>query len=655
MTKQSDVLPTKRLRTDHPSLASGTGESESFVDLSAQASLQIRTTMGSSSTLSAPIDTAAATTTSSKAKLAADVNPDLAGPSLLEESEGSDDSFYARYSRSYRGAAWQICLGSEVRSHTEHELELKERLNAKYDARGKLLEKKDSKILRLKSQLAEKEAETVGALKVTITQKDHDISLLDSRATHLESALNDAQVACIEAGTKITSLASERDRLASEVSSLTWLVLRIQGEMENFNRKRQLWNCLKSSEYQGILGYALGRAVDFGCKKGLAGRYGDGVGEESSRALLDCFLLDGPLAELPEAASLQPCIEQLSIPIHHAGDKMAVEETSLSFALMNVHARARGPKITLLGSSPTDDRDSLRAPVFLDLGGAKFSSVLGVACIIAMVDHFPWPEACLSFFPRLRHSFVRSISEVFLECWNAYLCWYDSSVLVRKPAYNVLIPYETSSLDCLVEKSQGLLLHIHLVKYLDGLGDHGSWTGVNVIDPYVFLTKEVSSLLEVVFSFNYFHKYVLSGVCKTVDANLADGIRLFVSDLQFVHFSAGGCIGGVELCRGLGGGRSVGRMQLVGSGWRMSDLSISPDSEPSIQDDPSVNKVHGSSNSSGSAMSLSRNLSSKKEKTSSMIKSANIYPLSMSLLLRLLSPLEIAFLHALLQGFEEWQ
>ncbi|GKG49193.1 hypothetical protein Tco_0515645, partial [Tanacetum coccineum] len=36
----------------------------------------------------------AATITSTKAKLAADVNPDLAGPSQLEESEGSDVSFY---------------------------------------------------------------------------------------------------------------------------------------------------------------------------------------------------------------------------------------------------------------------------------------------------------------------------------------------------------------------------------------------------------------------------------------------------------------------------------------------------------------------------------------------------------------------------------
>ncbi|GKC10150.1 hypothetical protein Tco_1001760 [Tanacetum coccineum] len=127
LIRQSDVLPAKKLRTDHPSLASGIGgktlaglehimpasfrllareqsatpsvappsqESASFVDLSDQASLQIRTTVGISSTLSAPVDIAAVTTTSTKAKLAADANPDLAGPSQLEESEGSDDSFY---------------------------------------------------------------------------------------------------------------------------------------------------------------------------------------------------------------------------------------------------------------------------------------------------------------------------------------------------------------------------------------------------------------------------------------------------------------------------------------------------------------------------------------------------------------------------------
>ncbi|GKE62706.1 hypothetical protein Tco_1513073 [Tanacetum coccineum] len=51
-------------------------------------------------------------------------------------------------------------------------------------------------------------------------------------------------------------------------------------------------------------------------------------------------------------------------------------------------------------------------------------------------------------------------------------------------------------------------------------------------------------------------------------------------------------------------------------------VNISPAPEPSIQDDPSVNKVYGSGNSSGSAMSSSGDSSSGR----STIKSANIFP-----------------------------
>ncbi|GKE98237.1 hypothetical protein Tco_0021588, partial [Tanacetum coccineum] len=146
-----------------------------------------------------------------------------------------------------------------------------------------------------------------------------------------------------------------------------------------------LLKCLKSPEYQGILGHALGRAVNFGIQEGLEAGYEHGAARRNLSVVdtynpkvakasyinavkaledvdfplvnllkskkdvgmdevMDCFLLDGPLAGLPEAAYLHPCIEQLSIPIHHAGDDTTVEETSLSFALMNVHARAEGAK-----------------------------------------------------------------------------------------------------------------------------------------------------------------------------------------------------------------------------------------------------------------------------------------------------------------------
>ncbi|GKE34758.1 hypothetical protein Tco_1454080 [Tanacetum coccineum] len=79
--------------------------------------------------------------------------------------------------------------------------------------------------------------------------------------------------------------------------------------------------------------------VDFPLVNLLKSKKDAGIDE-----VLDCFLLDGPLTGLPEAAYLHSCIEQLSIPIHHAGDNTAVGETSLSFALMNVHARAEGAK-----------------------------------------------------------------------------------------------------------------------------------------------------------------------------------------------------------------------------------------------------------------------------------------------------------------------
>ncbi|GJR15828.1 hypothetical protein Tco_0798480 [Tanacetum coccineum] len=60
--------------------------------------------------------------------------------------------------------------------------------------------------------------------------------------------------------------------------------------------------------------------------------------------VLDCFLLDGPLASLPEAAHLQSCLEQLTIPIYHADVNAVAGETSLSFAIFNVHTRAEDAK-----------------------------------------------------------------------------------------------------------------------------------------------------------------------------------------------------------------------------------------------------------------------------------------------------------------------
>ncbi|GKC28438.1 hypothetical protein Tco_1035732 [Tanacetum coccineum] len=164
--------------------------------------------------------------------------------------------------------------------------------------------------------------------------------------------------------------------------------------------------CLNSNEYMEALGHAFGRAiekgmqeglaagiehgqagraVDYGMQEGLAAGYEHGVAGTSFSAfmsynpetaegdyldavraleeadfplvrllkskkdsgmdeVLDCFLLDGPLADLPETARLQPCLEQLSVHIYHSDVNAVVGETSLSFALLNVHNRAEGAR-----------------------------------------------------------------------------------------------------------------------------------------------------------------------------------------------------------------------------------------------------------------------------------------------------------------------
>ncbi|GJZ11024.1 hypothetical protein Tco_0545783, partial [Tanacetum coccineum] len=489
LLKQSDTLPAKRLMIDHPSLASGTGgktltslrrtilEGSLLLGPSSPANVHTQVTVSSSRVTDAPVYTAADTVTSSRGKTLVVPASDVGGSSQPETSEESTDSFYetdvlnSEDAKRWYIPHWnitnnsllddgfscctlvdRICLGSEVGSRTEHELELKEKLRAKYDARGVLLREKDPEIARLKSLVKEKETEStevlrlrdqvsilaadksllsaeVSALKSDVSQKDTVISLLDSRASYLKSALDDSQAACDEAKNLISSQSSERDGFASEVSILRSAFrdfkekMEAQQAQELYNRVAELeahvmdvsgrlegefypayltalagqrWllthgvelamvKCLKSPEYQRILGHALGRAVDYGMQEGLAAGYEHGVARTSLSAVvaynpetaesnyldavralekadfplvrllkskkdsgidevLDCFLLDGPLADLPEAAHLQSCLEQLSVPIYHADVNVDVWETSLSFALLNVHTRAEGAK-----------------------------------------------------------------------------------------------------------------------------------------------------------------------------------------------------------------------------------------------------------------------------------------------------------------------
>ncbi|GJY23489.1 hypothetical protein Tco_0397147 [Tanacetum coccineum] len=295
------------------------------------------------------------------------------------------------------GAARQICLGSEVRSRAEHELELKEKLRAKYDARGVLLSEKDAEIARLKSLLKEKETEAAEVLRLRDQVRTLSF-LIDSVLRTSSPPLDDSQAACDEAKNLISSLSSEKDGLVSEVSILRSSFRDFKDKMEaqQEEQAQELYNRVAELEahvmdvsgrlegefYPAYLTALAGRrwllthGMELAMKHGIAGtplsavvaydpetaknHYFDAVRalEEADFPLihllkskkdsgmdevLDCFLLDGPLANLPEAAYLQPCLEQLSVPIYYADVNVVVGE-NLSFALLNVHNRAEGAR-----------------------------------------------------------------------------------------------------------------------------------------------------------------------------------------------------------------------------------------------------------------------------------------------------------------------
>ncbi|GJT76327.1 hypothetical protein Tco_1043052 [Tanacetum coccineum] len=386
LLKQSDTLPAKMLRVDHPSLASETGgktlaslrrtipEGSLLLGPSSQADVHTQVIVRSSRVADASVYTAADAVTSSRGKTLAAPTSDVGGSSQPEKSEESADSFYETDTLNFKdakrwyiprwnitndsllddgfscrtlvdrvappgffsilrnidydqlfeefnvGTTQQICLGSEVRSRTEHELELKEKLRAKYDARGVLLREKDVEIAMLKSLVEEKETESaevprlrdqvyvltaeksflsaeVSALKSAISQKDTDISLLDSRATDgLASEVSTLHSAFRDFKEKMEAQQEAQAQvLYNRVAKLEAHVMYVSGRLEGefypvyltalagrrwlltHGVQLAMVKCLKSPEYQGILGHALGRAVDFGMQERLAAGHEHGV------------------------------------------------------------------------------------------------------------------------------------------------------------------------------------------------------------------------------------------------------------------------------------------------------------------------------------------------------------------------------------------
>ncbi|GKA37831.1 hypothetical protein Tco_0724396, partial [Tanacetum coccineum] len=218
------------------------------------------------------------------------------------------------------GEARQICLGSEVRSRAEHELEIKEKLKAKYAARGKLLEEKDLEILRWPVPRP--------GTKITFRWHLSEIGLPLRYVSSLRAGFKDFKEKME------VQLEEQAQELYNRVAELEAHMMDVSGRLEGefyltyltlLAGRRKAWRLVMS---MGLPGEVFPWLM-------LTTHYVDAV-----KALEDASF---PLVDLLKSKK-DAGIDELSVPINHAGDKTAIGETSLSFALMNVHAHAEGAK-----------------------------------------------------------------------------------------------------------------------------------------------------------------------------------------------------------------------------------------------------------------------------------------------------------------------
>ncbi|GJY36270.1 hypothetical protein Tco_0421648 [Tanacetum coccineum] len=356
LSKQSDPLLTKRLRVDHPSLAFGTGGKTlaslrrtipegSLLLGTSPADVHTQVTVGSSRVADALVYIAADTVTSSRGKTLVLPTSDVGGSSQPETSEESADSFYETAVLNSEDA--KRCFGLSMMLGVcflgKKDVEI-----ARLKSLVKEKETESAEVLRLRDQVSVLAADKsllsaeVSALKSAVLQKDTDISLLDSRASYLKSALDDSQAACGEARNLISSLSSERDGLASEVSTL-------HSAFRDFKEKMEAQQEAQAQELYNRVAELEAHVMDVsGRLEGefypaylttLAGRrwlLTHGIG----RMLMVLNVFESS----PYLLHLQPCLEQLSVPIYHADVNAVAGETSLSFALLNIHTRAEGTK-----------------------------------------------------------------------------------------------------------------------------------------------------------------------------------------------------------------------------------------------------------------------------------------------------------------------
>ncbi|GJQ95636.1 putative reverse transcriptase domain-containing protein [Tanacetum coccineum] len=362
---------------------------------------------------------------------AGEVNADAAGTSKLNEPAVSLDSFYASQDLDSETlhhiyvpkwnvtndsvlddpyfnveAAWQVCLGAEVRIRAKHTLEQKDKLEDECSEQTALLSERDVEIAHMKSLLSLKEVEAVEAIhlrgqlsiveaadaakdkelrdlkernfslegekdalskKVTTLEsvaalKETELVSLTAQVTQLTSELSSFQLSRDKLSSKVASLELERDRLANQSSSLKTAFELFKGRMEAMQDEQAtaLGNRVVELDAQ-LLEMAAHLDEEFYPRflTAISGWRDLSVIEaydpSTEAKYIDAVnaLGIGPLAEIPRTEDLQPSPAQLMLPIHRPEDNVPLSSKSLTSEASTSATPAMSEPITTLSTNFT--------------------------------------------------------------------------------------------------------------------------------------------------------------------------------------------------------------------------------------------------------------------------------------------------------------
>nr|GEU97665.1 hypothetical protein [Tanacetum cinerariifolium] len=316
------------------------------------------------------------------------------------------------YSEFNVGAVWQVYIGVEVRMRAEHTLERKSKLKDRCAKQATLLLEKDAEIAHLRSFLSLKEveaaeaislrrklsvveaADAVKALEFVVASNEVELASLSSQVVNLTADLSGFQLSRDALRSKVASLESERDCLATQKNSLESAFELFKEQVEKMQDEQVgvLSDCVAAID-SDLMEMVLHMDDEFyprylttiaerrwilspGIKHGIAEKsitdvaafnpstesdYIDAINalqgvsflllaqlkankDASMADIMDLLCLEGPVAETFKASQLQPSLDQLMIPIHRLEDqvppspKVVFEEEELDTMLEHVPA-----------------------------------------------------------------------------------------------------------------------------------------------------------------------------------------------------------------------------------------------------------------------------------------------------------------------------